>query len=48
MILFLMFKCMMMMLFVVKFVVVLLGIMVVMCWGKESVGLFVSEDGRMV
>ena len=38
-------KCMMMMLFVVKFVVVMLGMMVVIFWCKESVGLCVCEDG---
>ena len=28
--------------------VVLLGMMVVLCWCKESVGVCVSEDSRMV
>ena len=42
MILILMDKCMMMVLFVVKFVVVMLEMMVVMFWCKGSVGLCVS------
>ena len=43
MILILMDKCMMMVLFVVKFVVVMLEMMVVMFWCKESVGLCVCD-----
>ena len=38
-----MFKLVLMMLFVVKFVVVMLGMMVVIFWCKESVGLCVCD-----